>query len=187
MPKVFKRLNPVVEAEFILVLGILIDIFIKPSALSANSGISYFGTYLDTLPAYAIAISTSSYLITRFALFNIHSHKALQNMIVSLLPFSLLLIIFPYNVNRYYSDIHQLFGILIFVFQLLISLIILIKFKQKSWNFLLFSLEFISGLTAAYYLSPKTGFLIQSQIVYQIAFGIMLIINKTQLSENLVV
>ena len=184
MGKFYPKINNVLLAEIILLVGLTLDIVIRPTSLSNNSGISYFGIFLNTLPAYVVALSASSYLLARFGLLQVKKYKPVKFMLMALFPFNVLLICFPYDVNRFYADTHQTFGVLIFVSELLISFYILEKFNKRSINRWLISIEFISGLFSAYYLSPKSGFLLQSQIVYQIAFGLILFFNQKGLSKN---
>ena len=184
MPKFFPKINHILLAVIILLAGLIIDIVIRPDSLSNNSGISYFGIFFNTLPVYVISLGTSSYILARYALRQIKQYKLVKYLLIALFPFNVLLICFPYNVNRFYGDIHQTFGVLIFVSELLISFYVSEKFNKRTINHWLLSIEFISGLFSAYYLSPTNGFLLQSQIVYQVAFGLILYFNQKELTKK---
>ncbi len=184
MVKRLNLVNDIFLADIILIISLLIDVLIRPESLANNSGISYFGIFLNTLPAYVAGLSMSSYIIARFAFLKIKKYRVVRVMLIALFPFNLFLITFPYDVNRFYADVHQTFGVLIFVFELLISLYISEKLGKIFFNRLLLSIELISGLFSAYYLAPKNGFLMQAQIIYQIAFGLMLLVNYQQLQNK---
>jgi len=163
----------------------MICIIIRPGGLAANNGISYYGTYLNTLPFYVIAL-TGSTLIgfqTSQRLMD-NKYKNFKYFFGSLFFLTLGLILFPYNFNNFYSLTHQLIGTIIFLVQAIFSLYIVIRLKKDFLNTILFAFQILGGLIAAYYLFPEKGFLIQGQILFQIAFGLIIIKNSIYLTNK---
>jgi len=163
----------------------MICIIIRPGGLAANNGISYYGTHLNTLPFYVIAL-TGSTLIgfqTSQRLMD-NKYKNFKYFFGSLFFLTLGLILFPYNFNNFYSLTHQLIGTIIFLVQAIFSLYIVIRLKKDFLNTILFAFQILGGLIAAYYLFPEKGFLIQGQILFQIAFGLIIIKNSIYLTNK---
>ncbi len=182
MNKIKKSL---ILSQVILFAGIIVSIIIRPKGLSINNGISYYGIHLNTLPLYVLSLAGSTFIGFKIAVNNIKSKKyqVIKYLLISLFPLTLALIIFPYNINSTYNLIHELLGTLIFLFQAIISLIILTKLARNIFNYILFIIQIIGGLVAGYYLFPSQGFLIQGQLLFQLAFGLILIKNSIYLTE----
>ncbi len=180
----FKKINLIILAEIILFLGLFISILLKPESLSINNGISYFGIIGRTIPTYILSLVGSSLIIAYFSFFNIKKFYLIKYLLIFIFIFVIGLVIFPYNINNFYSKMHELFGVLIFVSELVISFYIAIIFKKRWINSFLLFIELIAGILSAFYLNPSTGFLLQSQMLYQLAFGLILIINKNTLQQE---
>ena len=169
-------LKNIILGQIVLYLSILTCFLIKPSGLTANNGISYFGIFFSTLIPYVIGIVGSSLLLFIGLIKNksIFKDKFISTLLLILLPLSILLVIFPYNVNNTFSNIHQTIGVLIFVSQLIVSLILAIE--SKRFNVYLFLIvEIFGGIISAYYLFPQKGYLIEGQLIFQLGFGLLMI------------
>lgn len=168
-----------------LFVGLIACIILRPRGLGANNGISYYGTHLNTLPFYVTALSGSTLIgFQTSQKLMIDKYKNFKIFFEALFFLALALILFPYNFNNLYSLIHQSIGTIIFLLQGIFSLYIIMKIKRDIVNIILFVLEIIGGLIAAYYLLPAQGFLIQGQILFQLAFGIIMIKNSIYLTNR---
>ncbi len=181
----FNRLQKyLITSQLVLFLGIIICIIIRPKGLRVDNGISYYGTHLNTLAAYTISLAGSAFIAILAAIKYIKKdYDSIRSFLFILFPLTLTIILFPYNINSTYKTIHEYSGILIFIIQIIISLIILFKIYRDRFNIFLFIIQILGGLISAYYLLPSQGFLIQGQLLFQLAFGI-LIIRSSHLLTN---
>ena len=166
----------IITSQILLYLSILICFLIKPSGFLANNGISYYGTLLSTIVPYIIGILGSSFLL----FIGVIKHKKVFKdslviiLLTALFPLSILLIVFPYTFNNTFSNIHEAIGVLIFVSQLIVSLILAIDIKRIN-TYIFLILEVFGGIVSAYYLFPENGYLIEGQLIFQLGFGLLMI------------
>jgi len=173
-----------ITSQVLLFLGIIICIIIRPKGLKVDNGISYYGTHINTLVFYIISLAGSAFIAILAAIKYIKKeYESIRSFLFILFPLTLAIILFPYNVNSTYRIIHEYSGILIFLIQLIISIVILFKIYRDRFNIFLFIIQILGGLISAYYLAPSQGFLIQGQLLFQLAFGI-LIIRSSHLLTN---
>ncbi len=148
---------------------------ISPKGLSANDGLSYFGGR-----GWSIIPYTFAFLV--YALFcwlasnkikptNKRS-KAIKLLlrIMAILLFGL--VITPHTLV---DPIHTFFGTTLFSMQLIVSIWLAFGVNKSPVVFVLLLIMLVSGLFCAYYLPLKDGFLLQAQIIYQIAFAGILV------------
>jgi hypothetical protein len=172
------RQRYIVYSQLSLLLGLLVCIFIKPKGLSANAGISYYGTFLRTVFPYTVGILGGSYYCYRFTQ-TLHNKSLafLRNSMIAISILSIGIVITPYSINSILDWAHTTFGTIIFVLELILSAWIIIKTKFNSNMLMLWIIELICGIAAAIYTLPHQGFLIQSQILFQLTFGIILYLS----------
>lgn len=154
---------------------LVICIIIRPGGLSANSGISYYGVYGNTFLLYSLAFLTESVFIWRAA--SIMNNKTKMDRYVSIVLriFAILLLgilITPHNV---FEAQHKIMGSSLFSLQLATG-IVLTSFVYRDWfNFTLLIITLLSGVASLVYLFTPDGFMIQSQIVFQISIWLIFI------------
>lgn len=172
------RQRYIIYSQLSLFLGLLVCIFIKPEGLAANTGISYYGTFLKTVLPYTAGILGGSYYSYRFAQ-SIHGQSLalVRNSMIAISILSIGIVITPYSINSFLDWAHTTFGTFIFVLELIISAWITVKAKFSSSMVTLWLIELICGIAAAIYTPPPHGFLIQSQILFQIVFGVFLYLS----------
>lgn len=156
-----------------ILLGLCV--IIRPDSLSVNYGLSYFGIFTSTIIPYAAA-----FLLYAFSLWKASDLTLGSPIITKTLNWAMRimsiqvigLILTPYN--RLYG-IHVFFGAGLFSLQLLLSFMLL-KWLISNWiNIGLVVMEFLSGLASLYYLPQTHGLLLQTQVIFQLAFGVLLI------------
>ena len=81
------------------------------------------------------------------------------------------LVITPHTVI---NSVHKVFGSTLFASQLILSLYLLYTKGKNYWMFILVIIMFTSGIFSAAFLTSASGFMIQAQIIYQIAFVLVL-------------
>ena len=156
-----------------ILLGLCV--IIRPDSLSVNYGLSYFGIFISTIVPYAAAFMLYAFFLWRASEVRLENSRRAKAITWSMRIMSIQvigLLLTPYN--RLYS-IHVFFGASLFSLQLLLSLALLKWLVTNNLNAGLVIIEFLSGLASLYYLPRSTGMLLQTQVIFQLAFGILLI------------
>lgn len=155
--------------------GVIVCIWIRPEGLSANDGISYFGGFANTLVPYVLAFALAAYGLVSAAGYLQDGKRVLKVLRLSLYALAILMagiIIVP---RTLYEPLHIAFGSTIFALQLAIAWLLAFRIYRSWLNTALFALQFLGGVLAAIELVPAEGLLIQSQMVFQFAFGVLLL------------
>jgi hypothetical protein len=160
--------------QILLYFGVLISILIHPKGLSTDDGLSYYGIYLKTIIPYGMALLASAVYIWKTAdkLSDIrwlsYSFKICSILIVGIA-------LTPYSVDPVLNWAHEILGSLLFILQLTITGK-LAFFMFRCWQTIsLWIIEFLGGVFSAVYVTSPTGYLLQSQLVFQLAFGLLIL------------
>lgn len=149
-------------------------VFIRPDSLRVNYGLSYFGIFVSTVIPYSAAFLLYAFSLWKASDITLEDVRLsnVYSWVMKIMAIQVVgLILTPYN--RLY-DIHVFFGAGLFSLQLLLSLALL-KWLVSNWiNIGLFLIEFLSGLASLYFLPLSQGLLLQTQVIFQLAFGILL-------------
>jgi hypothetical protein len=167
----------VLSARAILLFGFLFAVILfiicviaRPESLGHNDGLSYFGALWWTVVPYTLAFLTYSiccFIAARKINAKSNSSKVIKIFLIAMSLLLIGLIITPHTVI---NSIHKVFGSTLFASQLLLSLYLLYKNGMNYFIFILILIMFTSGIFSAAYLTSASGFMIQAQIIYQIAF-----------------
>lgn len=150
-------------------------VFIRTDSLRVNYGLSYFGIFWSTIVPY-----TAGFLLYAFCLWkasDIQLENSRRSLVLAwtlrIMSIQMIgLLLTPYD--RLYN-IHVFFGAGLFSLQLVLSFLLL-KWLLLNWiNVALVFIEFLSGLVSLYYLPQSRGLLLQTQVIFQLAFGYLLI------------
>src|ERR1035438_1571720 len=155
-------------------LGLLLCIAIRPEGLSANAGISYYGVYKNTIIPFILALLGPGIFCVRAGLqLDNRDYKFLRNglIVIGILMIGILLT--PDTLSIFAADLHQGIGTLLFVSQIIISVWITHKLNYDIKAILLVLIELIGGIAAFLYLKPVNGYLLQSQVLFQLGFGVL--------------
>jgi hypothetical protein len=152
----------------------VICVIARPESLGHNDGLSYFGAVWWTLVPYTIAFLT--YAICCFVAYKkikprTSSSKAIRILLLIMVIALVGLTITPHTVI---GGLHKVFGSSLFASQLVLSLYLLYKNGMNYYIFILVLVMFISGIFSASFLNAPSGYMIQAQIIYQIAFVLIL-------------
>lgn len=169
------RQKYVVYSQLCLFIGMLFCIIIKPKGLAANAGISYYGTFLKTVIPYTVGILGSAFFSYRLAK-TLHgaSLTLIRKILIIISILSIGIVLTPYTINAILDWTHTILGSIIFILQLTLSGWIIKSVDFNSSMLVLWLLEIGCGILAAIYIRPPHGFLIQSQLLFQLIFGIIL-------------
>ncbi len=154
---------------------LIIAILLRPSGLIANSGVSFYGIYLSTVIPYSIALLGAAY-------WNWHCADELTEPVwlsQSLRLISLCLIgisLTPYSLGLIFDDAHTTIGALLFIVQLVTSARIAFLLHRRLITVLLWFIELTAGIVSAIYVLSDHGYLLQSQVVFQLAFASIILL-----------
>jgi hypothetical protein len=150
--------------------------------LSANSGISYYGIFAETFVPFEVSLLGGAAFTWLCALHVTGTDvRPVRNTLFAIAIFTCVVAATPYSYDNVLSAIHRLAGSFLFTLQLLLSFWLIAKLHHALWSVLLTTAELIAGIACALYLYPTHGFLIQSQVLFQFFFSLLLIFSLRQL------
>lgn len=176
MPR--KVTGDLVLAQVFLSGGMLVCVMIRPDGLGANAGISYYGIHHGTVVPYAVAVIGSA-LFTRRALRDmapvLPASAHVRGTADCLAAMAWGVVLTPYSLNTLFDWAHTMLGAALFFLQLVLTARLLSWSGGDAWMRCLLLVEFGSGVVAGVFVLTKDGFLIQAQLVFQLAFTMALI------------
>lgn len=174
-----------IRSQLLIYATWLICILLAPASLSANSGLSYFGVHKLTIVPFSFGMLASAYFILKSLHFQSNEQIKSRWFNYALRAIALCMvgiIITPYSFGSWFDTAHRTFGISLFSIQLLLALWQV--FIKRSWsNYGLLALQITGGLISLVYLNPTHGYLIQGQLLFQMAFSIILLRNLRASSD----
>ena len=190
MPNISKKLRKLKSYELIYI-GLIVSIallilciIMNPVGLRANDGLSFFGGKGWTIIPYSLAFAFYA-LCMWLASDRINSTNSTAAYLKTMLRImSLLLVGLTITPHTIVDPIHTTFGTTLFIFQLISSGWLVYKNGKNLVVYLLILTMLISGIFSAYYLPLKLGYLLQTQIIYQIAFAGILIIYLKNINKE---
>jgi len=161
---------------FALTAGLMtLCVFIRPDGLDVNRGFSYFGDYRNTVVLYSAAFILYAYVLWRASEAPGFANGAERLLSLALKVMTVLVIGLVITPSNLVDSIHVFFGTALFLTQFVVSCWTAGWLSPGKINALLVVLETVSGLAAFYYLQKSSGFLLQSQAVFQLGFGILFV------------
>lgn len=155
---------------------------IRPQGLAANDGLSYYGSFRTTIIPYSLAFLASAYYYWQTAL-TIQKKPSYRHQLAPALKFMAVLCIgLLVTPHTLVDPIHTAIGSTLFAFQLVVSVWLLVVTRWR-WQIIAgTAIELLSGIAALHYLPKPHGLLLQTQVIFQLAFGLLLMyaLNLTQ-------
>lgn len=164
-------------------VSLLVCILLKPEGLSANDGISYYGVFRETFPPYATGLLGAALFTLQSAGSLPARARVLSIAFKAYTPLILGLVVTPYTGGRVLNDLHVACGSLLFSLQLIVSGWVTWRFHYALWCIAFSFAELSAGIASAIYLHPAHGFLLQSQVIFQLTFGAFVSLVILRLSE----
>lgn len=169
-------IRSIIFGQIFLYIGLLVCVIIRPNGLGTNDGISYYGTVLATLAPYSIGLLGGAF----FAVF---AGKAIREPYLQPVRLALFIyaplvagiVITPVTAGRWIDYLHTTLGTVLFLLQLALSIWLVWRLRHLWWSLLLCIIELVAGILSAIYVAPPQGFLLQGQIIFQLAFGMLLV------------
>jgi hypothetical protein len=180
-----QAIRSIVWGQACLYTGLVVAILIKPSGLASNDGISYFGTFARTVVPYTLGLLGSAYLcLIASKYIDSPEFRPLKDSLVAIALLMVFIVATPYSVKPLLDWIHTAAGTALFCLQLLLSGWLAYKLHYNIAIVVLAIIELAAGIACAIYLLPNHGLLMQCQIIFQVAFGILLIYSLHLLSRG---
>lgn len=156
---------------------LVLCIMIRPVGLIANDGISYYGSFGDTLLPYSLAFLINSVLMWRAASVMDNKTRIDRYVVFGLKIYALLflgILLTPHNMHIV-DEIHVVMGAALFSLQLFTG-IILTFYLYRDWlNITLLIVTLLSGIASFVYLLQQDGFMIQAQVIFQVSIWLIFI------------
>jgi len=152
-------------------------VVLRPAGLGANDGISYYGTYRETFLPYAIGLLGAAYFAVRAIDALSADEKMLRLSLKIYAPLIVGIVITPYAAGRWMDYLHTACGSALFFLQLCLSGWLCWRLRWVWWAVTLSFVELAAGIASAVYLNPTHGFLFQAQVLFQLAFGALLVLS----------
>lgn len=176
-------IGDLVRAQLCLSGGLVTCIATRPGGLGTNNGISYYGTHWQTFLPYAVALLGSAFYTRRALLAVAPTVPASRprprldlartaNWFAILL---LLVAVTPYSLGLFFDWVHTLVSAILFVLQLLLAVALIRWTDGGAPSLCLLFAQLMGALIAARYVLPKHGFLLHGQVLFELAFGALLI------------
>ena len=170
--------------QIFLYAGLVVCVLLRPSGLTANDGISYYGIYRATFSPYAVGLLGAAYFAARAIGELPPDEKVLRLALQIYAPLVVGIVITPYAAGRWMDYLHTACGATLFSLQLMLSGWLARRLRYAWWSLALSLVELAAGIASAIYLRPAHGSLFQSQVAFQLAFGALLILSLRKLSTG---
>lgn len=158
--------------------GLLLCILLRPAGLDLNAGVSYYGIFRETFIPYAFGILSGAYFTKQAADDLPKDETILKNSFKLFALIIFVIVITPYAAGHFVNDVHVTCGTVLFAGQLWLSCWLVRRLHYVKWGVVLVAAEIAVGLLAAIYLvavKSGTGLLLQTEILYQVTFGTLLV------------
>lgn len=172
----------IVYGQLFLYVGLVVCVLLKPTGLSTNNGISYYGVYRETFFPYAVGLLGAAYFAVRAIDHLPTGEKVVQQSLKLYAPLVVGIVITPYAVGRWMDYLHTICGATLFSLQLALSCWLVWRLRYAWWGVALVSVQLLAGIASAIYLKPPHGLLLQSQLLFQLAFGTLLALGLQRLA-----
>ena len=164
-------------------LGLAVCVALLPSGLGMNRGFSYYGDVPLTLLPYslaflAIAIFT---LLASYALPDAAPFRVIKIVFRCTMPLLFLIVLSTLSLDPLVIQIHITCGVTLFILQVLFATWLAFLVCRGWRNALLYVLLFAGGLVSLLSLSHVITYLIHGQVVFQLAFGGLVLNTLAQL------
>ncbi|HEX3426358.1 MAG TPA: hypothetical protein VHT30_09515 [Acidimicrobiales bacterium] len=150
-------------------------VVIRPASLTADDGLSYFGVSLSTVLPYAAAYFWQSACYWRVSRAVARGSRANIGLALSLQAMAVLIAALVVAPTSLVGFLHDTLGTVLFCLQLALSIWWVLRTDAAWQGRTLLAIEFLAGVVALYYLQRHLGLLLEAQVVFQLAFGLLLI------------
>lgn len=166
-------------------VGLIACVILKPQGLTANSGISYYGNYVETILPYIVALLGAAYFTIKTAeQFTDPALATIKHFLTVIGLLVLGIMVTPDSLGPFMDGLHKACGISLFVLELLLSLFLVVKLRPKLWLVVFVGIQLAGGIASLIWLAPAHGYLFESQVVFQLGFGALLVYSLPRLANK---
>jgi hypothetical protein len=178
------NVRPLLLGQIGLVALLLVCFALKPQFLRSEGGFSNYGITAATIPFFTLAFlfATIGTVVAAQRIARAHTKFAWSLRVLALLFFCVLVSTYPYKVNNIFDDLHELSAMLLFVWEVCLSVYFVRKLHDAP-NVLLFALQFGASVAALVTFLGFVHLLFVSQFVEGAAFGALLVRSVSKISE----
>ena len=154
-------------------MALMVCILLLPQGLTANHGFSYYGEHPVTMVPYRLAFLISGIFTLLCALYlpNNRPFRVMKIVFFLMLPFLLGLVFTTSSATQLISQIHVGIGTSLFVSQLVLGFWLASFICSVPRNTVLLVLLLFGGFISLLSLLDIMPYLMQGQILFQLAFG----------------
>lgn len=163
--------------QFLFYSGLVLCVFIEPKGLIDDSGISYYGGHLSTLLPFVIALGGSALcgILTAHRIETMNHDYRIGYGLVLCAFLICCIIATPFNWGYRVYLWHTSFGSMLFAFQLLIAGWLSFG-RNKDWQLMtLWVGQLLAIGVSLYYIIVPHGYLLLSQLAFQLCFSMILL------------
>lgn len=167
-------LHAFIISELCLLLGLIVSLAILPAALGANAGVSYFGVHISSAIPYGLGLLSAGGFVWQAAGRLRKHQRLLSGLLYCMGPLYAGIVATPYSAGPVFDWIHTSLGSVLFALELLVSGYLAFGHYRDKLNVSLWLIELAGGIISALYLAPSHGYLLQGQLLFQLAFGLLI-------------
>lgn len=168
-------------------LFLLVCIILQPRGLLANHGFSYYGDYARTTLPYRLAFLAVGILSYVSSLFfpPAMPFRAIRFAFRLMLPLLLGIVVTTAPARPDLDRIHVPLGVVLFVLQVSLSFWLALYVCKDRRNYALLALLTVGGVLSLLALLKVIPYLIEGQMLFQLAFALLTIHSLNQLKSRL--
>jgi hypothetical protein len=161
-------------SQITLIGLLLVCSLIMPSVAIKNGGVSNFGNHRSTVVLYVLAFLLSALFLSLAAKAVGQRRAAGLLLLLVVLDILVLVSTFPRQLNQTFSDIHDDLGIVLFAYQFVLSVVLVIK-RYSLRGLLLLVLEVTGSIIGLLSIIKVIHFLFIGQMLGALGFGLLLV------------
>jgi hypothetical protein len=183
MPRVARLL---LAAQLAFWGSILLCALITDEGFSHNHGPSFYGGRWSTIVPYGVGFVAAAGLMARAATLLERSggddERRLAAAIRLLVVLLLADLLTPDTVNQFFYDAHIVASVALFLFQALLGLWLVVRIARGPGYTALYATQIAGGLIAGASQAQWIGLLAPGIVVFQLAFGVLLVAATAELA-----
>jgi heme A synthase len=165
------------SAQIAFFLCLLLCVLIIPNGLLANHGYCFYGEQEQTRFIYRLSFALTGLLtcVSALCMPNAAPFRVIRAVFLLLLPLFLGLVLTTSSYSRAISLLHVRIGTVLFMLQALLAAWLTFIGCRDRRNYTLFATLFFGGVMTLLSLYIIIPLLIEGQIIFQLAFGMLVI------------
>lgn len=184
-----KAIQHLILSQVSFFIFISLCILLIPSFLFASNegGISNYGVHYLTVIPFSIAFFLSGFFVFRAAQCIPKSSNRLKQLgyiLYTLAVLSLLVLLstYPYKVNKSFTRLHLLIGLIVFFFESITAIWLSLRLQKNLWNIVLLTIQALGFILGVLTLMGTVRLLFIVQLVTTFSFGFLLIRYTDQIT-----